>query len=126
MTKYEQENKFNGLHFKKAISIKDTFTITIQGDQNDGDYLTETTNFSSYEKLQPYLTIISKIGNEITATGDASDRDAYELQDEESDLANDIIPYSEYGVHSLTLSEFVYYDERGDAYDASFQPEFFL
>ncbi len=126
MTKYEQENKFNGLHCTKATSIKDTFTITVEGDMNDGDYLTETTTFESYEELQPYLTVISKIGNEITGNGDQSDRDDYEMNDNEYDLASDIMPYSEYGVHSLNVTEFAYFDENGDAYDIDFQSEFFL
>ncbi len=125
MTKHEMENKFNGLKMKRSKSIKDTFRLTVQGDENDGDYKTEVTSFESYKELEKYLSLISKIGKEITTIGDM-DRDDYELTEEESELMYEICPYSEYGLHSLEVEEFVYFDENGDSFDIDFHVEFYL
>jgi len=116
---------FGGLEFKKSSStIKDTFVLTIEGDENDGDYKTEVTQFG-YEELKDYLSLISKIGDIITCNGDM-DRDDYKPTEKEDDQMYDICPYSEYGMHDLNIDSFVYYDTDGEEFDVSFGPEWQL
>ncbi len=125
MTEYDMENRFSGIKMKPSASIKDTFRLTILGDSNDGDYEREVTTFKDYEELSLFLTFISKIGKEITSIGDLKSDD-YKLSDDENDMVYEICPYNEYGMHSLKVDEFVYFDENGDCFDISFQPEYFL
>ena len=117
---------FDGLNLtKNNNTIKDTFRLEIEGDENDGDYKTQVTTFSTFEELKLYLSLISKLGKEITSTG-VQDRDDYTPTEEESDLIYDICPHNEYGMHDLNVQEFVYFDENGDKFDVGFEPEFYL
>ena len=114
---------FDGLELKKSTkSVKDTFVLTIKGDENDADYITAVTEFS-YTELKKYLNLLSKIGNEITSIAEQS-RDNYKPSELEQNQIYTVCPYSEYGIHSLEIDSFVYYDKDGEPWDVSFDPEF--
>ncbi len=118
--------KFNGLKLKKSKeTIKETFRLEIEGDENDADYKREVTEYNNYDELKPYLTLISKIGREITSNG-GQNRDDYTPSDSESDLMYDICPYSDHGMHDLNVTEFVYFNKDGTKFDIDFEPEFYL
>ena len=120
-------NKFSGLTLKPTKPIKNTFRLVIQGDTNDGDYVQETTEWTNFDEFKDYLPLISKIGNQVTNLGDRmSSKDRAVLTDDEDDQLYEICPYGDYGLTSLEVLEFVYFDENGDSFDVGFQPEFYL
>ena len=113
------------LPFKKLkIANKNAVEVTVCGDANDGDYITESSvvDIKDFVKLYPYLDDLLPSG-----TGDCSDY----TEDEEDDLSdpsipNDIrelfencidIPYGENGCHSIHFGQMIYFDENGVGWD---------
>lgn len=96
------------------------YKLVVEGDTNDGDYITEVTTFNEQELIK-YLPVIHLIGDQIRCWGerryDSYYTDAYTPTEIEEDLLSDLIPYGEYGVHSVNISSFEYTDEHGKIYD---------
>lgn len=107
----------------KSGTALNQFKLVVEGDTNDADYVYETTTFSEDEILK-YLPIINLIGNEITCWGerryDRYYKDSYAPSEPEEDLLNDILPYGEYGIHSLSIDSFEYTDADGKIYDVNY------
>ena len=102
------------------------FKLVVEGDTNDGDYTYETTTFSKDDILE-YLPVIPLIGDKITCWGDLryNDyyKDSYIPTEAEEDLLHDILPYGEYGIHSLSIVSFEYIDANGKIYDVGYNTD---
>lgn len=89
------------------------FHITIEADTNDADYITETSVLEENE-IENYIVPLQMINTGIiTAIGDCSHDNNNRIPDEIMDYARELIPYGEYGVHSVVIDEFIYYDGNG-------------
>ena len=104
------------INISSVKSIKNKFYLTIDGDMNDGDYI-ETSSIINESDIKVHLNVIKEIlKGRLTAIGEQESRSKYKMTDEESEYCYDILPHSEYGCHSLGISNFEYYDENGQRF----------
>jgi hypothetical protein len=113
MLKNEFENKF-GVK-SEGFMQRDVILITIEMDENDGDY-NEKTSELSLEDFEMILPVLKEIeSGKFNSIGDCK-RDNYEVPVEVEDLWNEICPYGEYGGHDLCIIDLKFIDENGASY----------
>jgi hypothetical protein len=114
MLENEFEEKFN-IKLKKN-SKKNIVSITLEIDENDGDYNEKTSELDipTFEKLLPVLKAIKS--RKFNSIGD-NKRDDYIVPEDLEDDWNDIEPSVEYGGHDLCILDLVFYNENGEAFD---------
>ena len=98
------------------------FKLVVEADENDADYIYNTTCIEEDEILN-WLPTISLLGNEVCVWGDRRN-DSYYNQSfnptkEQEDMLCDLIPHAEYGVSSVYINSFEYIDENGTIFDVT-------
>jgi hypothetical protein len=78
--------------------------ILIKGDTNDGDYIEKCSEIEQ-EKLDIIFPLFEKIkendGRWETHDDGEDPCDMYGLTDEQNDILGNLVPYGEYGIHSI-------------------------
>ncbi len=81
----------------------ENYTLVIEGDENDADFMTQLTNIDS-EKLE----LVKKVVEAIKANPDKHNwENAWEdykdkLTKEEYEAFNEMVPWTEFGIHTIT------------------------
>lgn len=122
--------KENGIKIVNNASKKNLVVLTLEGDVNDGDYVTEEMTFSldNEESVKDLLLVLKVIREDDEWDSKFCDDDYYfesddSLTDEQKKLYNDFemivnFPSDSWGrCHTITDWDFKFYDEFGTIHE---------
>lgn len=100
-------------------SSRDIFIVSVSADSNDADYIYNTTTYTPEEFADVIPAI--RLLDDIDGWGDVISKHhpCPDIPDELSDYLCDLIPYNEYGCHSVCLDSIQYISPEGVTYDVT-------